>query len=231
MLHNAAVTTAGDTPACASSPIQPAPLPSVAPCPTTGLPRRAETVSRDDHHARGFSFPESLAVLAVAGIAASMAAPAYRGLVSADRQATAANELVGTLLAARSAALTRNLPVVVCASPDGHACDGRAWERGWMAFTDANDDGRPDADDVVIATAQAHAGLAIRSGEFSPSLTYRPNGAVRGTAGDTSGEFSICLPGAGEPGRLVAVLPAGEPRVVAELPGGVKPACAPENAS
>lgn len=174
----------------------------------------------------GFSLPETLSVLALAGVSLSLAVPGYRMLVRGDQDATAVNQLVTTMQLARSTAVSRNVRVTVCPSASGERCDNAHWQDGWIAFTDAGPDRQMDSPGTVLTRQGGQPGLTVSSPEFSQSFSYRPNGQVVATVSNAnSGSFIFCRGDAGTATRVVIVPPSGEPRVAQTFVDGTPPAC------
>lgn len=83
----------------------------------------------------GFSLIELMIAISVLAILISVAVPSLRTAVQNNRISAQANELVTAFHLARSEALKRNQPVVVCASSDGETCQG-TWTDGWIVAED-----------------------------------------------------------------------------------------------
>lgn len=155
-----------------------------------------------------------------------MAIPALQDVITDQRRASAINELIGTLHAARNAAITRNAAVTVCASPNGTTCEGNAWELGWLVFPDDSGDRTPDPAELLQATSLAGSGMQISSADFAPFLTFSAGGQLVSTdARGFSGRFVICDPGADEATRVVHVLVSGAPRLDDRLADGLPIDC------
>jgi type IV fimbrial biogenesis protein FimT len=192
-------------------------------------PSHAHTQSR----ARGFSLPELIGVLAVAGLSVSLAVPSYQFLLRNDRESVAVNHLLTTLQVARSSAITRNTTITVCASLGGKSCDGHAWEDGWVALS--NTDGGPDAaTGNVLLSEVAQPGVQIQSREFAKAIEFHANGGA--SARDTaaiSGQFVFCPAGSETASREIVVLPHGRMAVTSPAaspaPSREPPGCRPEN--
>ena len=69
---------------------------------------------------------------------------------------SAFNDTAAMLAFARAEAVARGAPVTACASADGSACGGTAFEAGWLVF----------ADDGVGASATARNGILEGSEEI-----------------------------------------------------------------
>src|SRR5882724_3310499 len=100
----------------------------------------------------GLSLIEMVVTVSVAAILLSVAMPGLRTMIQNNRVAADTNVLVGSLNYARSEALTRGLPVSICASSNGTSCAGSAnWAGGWIVFTDdAGTAGTLDGTDALI---------------------------------------------------------------------------------
>ena len=134
-----------------------------------------------------------MTTLAIAGIGLSLAAPSLRNIVADSQRATAVNELVTTIHAARSAAITRNEQVTVCPSSTGLSCDDSQWEDGWMYFTDPDQSRQVGRDEVILGTGPGIANLEIKSNDFERFFVYRPNGRLMvESQTEASGEMFFC---------------------------------------
>lgn len=97
-------------------------------------------------------------MLAVIAVLAVIAIPRYFDYAAKVRLAGHAQFVLETLRLARIEAVTRELPVSVCASSDGVACTGASWKDGWLVFSDAGIPGTIDGDDIVLRTVSAYEG-------------------------------------------------------------------------
>jgi type IV fimbrial biogenesis protein FimT len=156
----------------------------------------------------GFTLGETLTSLAVIGISLSLAAPGLQSLTRGNAEAAAVNQLVGTLHAARSAAVTRNTQVAVCASASGERCDGRDWADGWITFVDRNADEERAPTEEILEQAPPLAGYRLASADYPGSLGYRADGRP---ADPATGEFAFCAAGAEEAGKVVILRANGLP--------------------
>lgn len=95
--------------------------------------------SQSDLRSRGYTAIELLFTVAIGAIVMALAVPNFRSFVLNNRAAEETNALVGALAIARNEAITRGIPVSVCASEDNATCaDDPDWSTGWIVFTDAN---------------------------------------------------------------------------------------------
>src|SRR5690242_18505615 len=109
----------------------------------------------------GYTFVELVTVLCIAGIVASFALPSLDTLARDGRRTAVVNDLVATMLLARSETLKRNgRPLVACGlddrdgdgrfGPDELGCAGYDWSDGWVlgAWDDVDGDSRVDAGEL-----------------------------------------------------------------------------------
>jgi type IV fimbrial biogenesis protein FimT len=173
------------------------------------------------------TLPELLTTMSVVAISLAMAASSYDSVVSNNRRATSINELVSTMHAARSEAITRNLQLTICPSSDGNACeDGADWSVGWMYFTDVDQDRVPNGDDILLGRSPGTPRISIASNEFPDFLVYRPNGRVMAdTPDDNTGQFTICDKRGPTDARVVFINSSGEPTLAETQADGDEPVC------
>jgi type IV fimbrial biogenesis protein FimT len=79
----------------------------------------------------GFTLLEALVVIAILGILAAIAPPAFDYIVVSSRTSSFATNLAASMQLARSEAILRNNATSVCASSNGTTCGG-LWEQGWI---------------------------------------------------------------------------------------------------
>lgn len=163
---------------------------------------------------RGMTAIELLATLSIVAILSAMAIPAFRDFLQNNRAAEQSNALVGALALARNEAVTRGIPVSVCASSDGENCDPAGglfttWTPGWIVFTDAagtlgdvDDAAEPD---TVLRVLPALSGDA-ELGSNSNFVSYTPAGFLSG--GQVA--FLLSVPGCtGNQNRQIIINPQG----------------------
>ncbi len=161
------------------------------------------STSQTGKYSTGFSLIELMVTLSVASIVMMVAIPSFQSTVSDNQMATAVNEFVRTLNAARSEALKQSIRVTVCKSNNPTVAEpacttSGGWEQGWIAFVDK------DADSVVDYSVdltvdempfQIHAPLEGSNrtlrGQFG-SVTDRVTFLASGYATATNGQLILC---------------------------------------
>lgn len=175
--------------------------------------------------AKGFTIIELMIVVAVMGVLATVALPAFQDMVASNRRAAAVNDMLSTIYLARSEAITRNNFVSVCRSASTvSSCLGTngAWQNGWIIFEDDDFDGVIDAGvDVIIATGGPVRGsMTMQSAEFGSHMVFSPQGRVLASNGGREGEILLCEQGAEKSSRVVIIDRMGRPRVSDEVAAG-----------
>ncbi|MBI3562269.1 MAG: GspH/FimT family pseudopilin [Gammaproteobacteria bacterium] len=161
---------------------------------------------------RAFTLVELMVTLAVFGILAVAAIPAYNGYVRSNRLITDTNAFVGALNFARSEAIKRNAPVSVCKSSDGATClnNNSNWNTGWLVFVN-NDNDSPaqvDAGEEIVRVygpVGADDTLAPPSTLLS-SITYTVNGFS-----NAQGQFILCDSTGASSARAITISRTGRP--------------------
>ncbi|MCL4790482.1 MAG: GspH/FimT family pseudopilin [Gammaproteobacteria bacterium] len=154
---------------------------------------------------------ELLAALSIVAILGAMAVPAFRDFMQNNRAAEQSNALIGALALARNEAVTRGVPVSVCASTDGESCDDDGalftpWTPGWIVFTDADGTlGTVDDDDDVLRVLPALSGEATLASNRS-FVSYTPSGFLSGGQAN----FALFVPDCtGNQNRAIRINPQG----------------------
>lgn len=178
----------------------------------------------------GYTLIELMVAASVAGTLAALAVPSFSRLVQDNRRTTVVNELLATVMLARSEAIKRRQGVIVCGIHDANrngqldeaerGCAGRDWSDGWIAapWRDADDNGRVDAAELppqpLKQFVNGHTGIRIAASAFAAAPA--PTGVViLRTFGQASanGTLTVCDARGAAHARAVIVSPSGRSRI------------------
>ncbi len=167
---------------------------------------------------RGFTLAELLTVVVLVGITTSMAAPTFSKLLKNQRITAASNELLTSLMLARSSAITTRSQTVVCPSANSASAKptcGGSWEDGWIVFTDLDGNGEVTPPQETLWEQHPALGGTIEIGAPAALVRFQPIG----TAPGSNGTFAVCDDRADDTGqrknmREVILAFAGRARVV-----------------
>lgn len=181
---------------------------------------------------RGYTLVELAVVLAMAGVAAAVALPTLGSLAQDTRRAAVVNQLVATLLLARSETLKRGgRALVACGveDPDGDGhippeelgCAGYDWSDGWVLGTwdDADGNARVDPGELAplrVFRTGAGGALTVTAGNFTASPPVAPAGTllIKAFGRRTSnGTITVCDARGPSQARAVIVSSLGRARV------------------
>ena len=81
----------------------------------------------------GFTLTELLIAVAIISLVMAIGVPSMTEFIKNDRLVTQINRLVGHLAYARSEAVLRHQPVIVCASGTQTSCSTTNWASGWAS--------------------------------------------------------------------------------------------------
>lgn len=176
----------------------------------------------DRQRTRGLTLLELLAGLAAAAIIAGIGAPAMRALVLDGRRTATANAFVASAQLARSTAVRRQLPVVICAGTRPEACEaGRAgWARGWFVFVNADRDWPPRLDEGEQVLHEYAAGPTPRITANRAAFRFNRIGLRT-----TNGTLTLCDERGGRHARALIVSYTGRVRASSTRADGSEIAC------
>ena len=141
----------------------------------------------------GVTLIELMVGLTLVGILLSWVVPSFIGLYQGNLLAAQTERLVSDLYHARSEAIKRNLPVVICRSDDTINCTPSArseadWGIGWISFVNRDNDKFRDAGEQLLRVGTAVPEPVSLQFNHWWRLTFRPNGRAG------NGTFTLCDP-------------------------------------
>lgn len=168
---------------------------------------------------RGTSFIEVLVVLSILAVLLAIATPDLTSIIRNARLNSQNSQLVYSLNLARSEAIKRMVPVVVCRGSAAAGCSGAgSWESGWIVFADLNDNGSYDApasgvagDDLLEVNSGLRSGFTLRSSSSIPGLV-RFDALGGSSVSSVDAHFILCQDNRKDWARLVIVRPSGRIR-------------------
>jgi type IV fimbrial biogenesis protein FimT len=134
----------------------------------------------------GVTLIELLTVMVIVAILMSIGIPSYRYITTDNRLSTEANKLLGDLQFARSEAVREGQSITVCVarstsstSPSCAAAGTTTWEKGWIVFSDVNNDQTIDSGDPVLRIQTAFVGGdTFGSSNNVGAITFNRSGFV-----------------------------------------------------
>jgi len=165
----------------------------------------------------GFTILELLVVLVIGASVLTIGVPAFQSVVADQRSTTSTNELIESLILARSEAIKRGRYVSVCVSADGQSCAaGGSWDNGWIIFVTASaTPGTVDGGDEILRVHQPlSASLNIDTlGNIDSFISFRPAGTTGTNALNFSGTLTLCDQHGATGPRGLVVTPSGRIQV------------------
>lgn len=139
----------------------------------------------------GFTIIELLITLGLLSIIASLAVPSFNTLIRESSLSAAAGEFLGTLNFARSEAIRRSRPVIICKSTNGTTCSTTSnWEQGWLVYVDDDNSTDLNANDIVMRVWTGLEGNHTLRGDAQFDLAIRYNSM--GVLSADTGTFVLC---------------------------------------
>ena len=135
-----------------------------------------------------FTLLEMLVTLLMISVLLAIGVPAMRDFVKNDRLSTQINTLIGHLALARSEAVKRHLPVVICASTNQATCNSADWADGWIVFADLDGNSDFSAGDEMLRQKTALDGSMTLNSTAGAIVNYD----FRGFAPASNGVFALC---------------------------------------
>jgi type IV fimbrial biogenesis protein FimT len=147
--------------------------------------------------ARGFTLPELLIVVTVAGVMLAAGVPSFVTLIKNQRVKSASFDLFSSLVVARSEAVTRHTNVTITPSSTSN------WANGWtISYVDST-----SGSTVTVRTQSAYTNITITG---PTSVVYRGSGRLSTTT-TTTPQFQLTAAGSTDASRCINVDLSGRP--------------------
>ena len=161
---------------------------------------------------------ELVSTLTVGSILLAIGVPSVLTLTASSSLTTAANNMTLHLHLARSEAVKRGVPVILCPSTDGLNCqDSFEWQQGFILFADENRNRMPDESDPILRFQQPNRHrVSILTSVGRKRLTYRPDGRSPGS----TATITLCDLSATIDPKAIILSNSGRPRLSTTRPDG-----------
>ncbi len=177
----------------------------------------------------GLTLLELLVVVSITAILATVALPSMSTLVAETRISSATSMLASMMKFARMQAVARNSRVTLCPSENGIDCgEANEWNRGVMAFEDANHNRRRDENEELLGFREMNRHLRIFSGADPDSTGKSRKRVVFSPAGSAAGytlSVKFCSPASATAPAVIILQNSGRMRVSDRDGSGRKPVC------
>ena len=164
----------------------------------------------------GFTVIEAMVVVLIVALLIAMAAPGFQELIGNNRIVSEVYALRGTLSNARSEALARRAPVVVCPTADGAACaNSDNWSTGYLVFVDTDDDNAADPndpDEEIIQRETEERAVDITFDNGNRRVRFGGDGIALGF----EGVFTFCDERGATRARALILNPVGSLRAATD---------------
>lgn len=149
----------------------------------------------------GITLIELMTAIALIAILAGLAVPALDGILLNARRAAAMEELVRAAWFARTEAMRRGRPVLLCASAGGGCdADAVAWHDGWVVAP------ADQPEHILRRGGAAHPRARLLSNRSS--FSFEPHDRR-----STNGTLAWCDHRGASAARSVVIAPTGRPRL------------------
>lgn len=171
---------------------------------------------------RGFTLIELMVTITIGVILTSLGVPMMRNIVERNAVSNNINSFVGAVNLARSEAIKRGIPVVVCRSDNAEtsasptcASSGSEWKSGWIVFADRDANSQmsyaTNKSDVLLRVQGAISDTSgIQQNAFR-KLVFRPTGLM--SSGASQFTFNS-QSGTSEQQRRVCITMSGRTRLI-----------------
>ena len=143
------------------------------------------------HLARGFTMTEMVVALSIAAILATVAVPAFNGIIASQRAQVTASDLYVALAKTRSYALALNNTVTLQAN-------GGNWQNGWQIL-DVNNNVLDSHAAETAVTIQPQATVTFTASGRLPPGAAAPVFQISTTSGSTTNNQCVSVTLSGRP--------------------------------
>lgn len=157
-----------------------------------------------------------MVTIAIAATLLAIGVPSFQTTINSNRLTGVTNELIGGLGQARSEAVRLNARVSLCASSNGASCAATGDWRGWIVFTNPDNDAVVDGGETILRTGLVPDSLAVRGNATVGGnlISFSGDGlphAGNAAAPMVGGSISVCMATRQpkENTRIITVTPAG----------------------
>ena len=126
----------------------------------------------------GFTLIEAMVSVAIMSILLAVAVPSFSESRLSSQLRASSSSLLASISLARSEAIKRNAPVMLCVSSDGQVCAAGGWEQGWIVVRGT---------EVIQNQSAASNGFRIIEAAGATAITFDPTGI-----GATPASLKIC---------------------------------------
>jgi len=134
---------------------------------------------------RGFTLPELMVVLALAGVILGIGAPHFNQFRANSRLTAAANDFLTSIQSARTEAVKRGIPVALCPSADPSdedaTCSDLATAEGWIVFADPDNNCERDetSDDEELIRGEWFGNDAVGIASNGECISFAATGFLQ----------------------------------------------------
>lgn len=175
---------------------------------------------------RGFTVIELLVVVTVIAILSAIALPSFSNAYMTNRLASYSNNFVASVQFARSEAIKRGVPMIMCASSNGTSCTTSAssWQPGWIVYCEASSSTATSCtsggSSLLVLQKQDALSSSYSFTTTSPStsgysISFPAGGVGVSVGASSAASLKLCRssPSAGEQERVITVSASGRTSV------------------
>lgn len=131
----------------------------------------------------GFTLVEFLVSVVLIVILIAVAVPEFLDFIRASRLSTQTNRFFTAVNFARSEAIKRSAPMMICVRSGALCATVNNWEQGWIVFVDRDADLQVDPGETVKEFPPLAQGYSLKPNVAVSSLKFFPDGTVRRASG------------------------------------------------